>query len=169
MEMGLESKGVALRRKQETKCDLSSVMGCLIVPGHLLRAGCSSTSPLCWDEPFLLAPLLGQESRAQDRRTGGGCGMGSLGCAASWLLLLPTSSPCARVCCLHGAWRQFQELCSFSVLCLKFFLGIMTRTCLVLRPWLQRHLSVGLRPRLVSLDVSEKSQTWNKVFAQTCC
>lgn len=27
-------------------------------------------------------------------------------------------------------------------------------------------LSIGLRPRLVSLDVS---QTWNKVFAQMCC
>lgn len=125
--------------------------------------------PLCWDEPFLLVPVAlpveqgsGQEPRRRTRH------------GVPWLCCLlapapPHLPPCARVCCLHGAWRQLQELCSFPVLCLRFLLGIMNRTCLVLSPWLQHHLSTGLRPRLVPLDVSQRSQTWNKVFSQTCC
>lgn len=78
-----------------------------------------------------------------------------------------SSPPCASLCCLHGAWQQLQELCkSFPVLCLKFLLGIMNRMCLVLSPWLQRHLSIGLSPRLVSVAGSERSQTRNEVFAR---
>ena len=61
--------------------------------------------------------------------------MRSLGHAASWLPVLPISSPCARVCCLHGAWRRLRELCRFPAPCLEFLLGNVNCTCLVFSPW----------------------------------
>lgn len=81
---GFGSNRAALRRMQETKSDLSSVTGCLIVTGHLLTAGClfhqaSSTGMSLSSLPLLLC----QESRAQDRSTGGGHGMRLLGSCSS--------------------------------------------------------------------------------------
>lgn len=71
---GFGSKGVPLRRIQETKSDLSSMRGwmpeCDMTPAD-------SWMPLppiclCWDEPFLLAPaaLPGQQGSGQEHRRG---------------------------------------------------------------------------------------------------
>lgn len=159
------------QRKQETKSDLSSVMGCLVVTGHLLTAGCLfHQAPSTGMSLPSLSPLLCQDSTAQDRNTGGGHGVRSLGCAASWLLLFPTSPPplCQGLLPPWGLEAAPGAL-QFSSAVPQVSPWNHNRMCLVLSPWLQHHLSIGLRPRLVSLDVSERSQTWNKVFAQTCC
>lgn len=46
-----------------------------------------------------------------------------------------SSPPCARVCCLHKAWRQLRELCRFPVLCFEFLLGNINSACLVFSLW----------------------------------
>lgn len=107
---GFGSNRAALRRMQETKSDLSSVMGCLIVTGHLLTAGClfhqaSSTGMSLSSLP--LTALPGEQGSGQEHRR-------RTWHEVTWILLLPISPPCARVCCLDGAWRQLQELAVFQ-------------------------------------------------------
>lgn len=141
---GLEAKKVAHREKRETKSDLFTVMGCLLVTGHLLTAGDPFRQTLSAGISLFSLPQthcshfeheLDRESVAQGRNTGGGHGVGSFGHAASWLPVLPTSPPCARVCCLHGAWRWLQELCRFPAPCLEFLLGNINFMCLVFSHW----------------------------------
>lgn len=114
---GLGSNGVALRRIQETKSDLWSVMGCLIVTGHLLTAGCLFHQALSAGMSLSsLSPLLCQESRAQDRSTGGGHSMGLLGsCSSPPPHLVPVFAASMR---LGGSSKSFAvfQCCASSFL-----------------------------------------------------
>lgn len=130
---------VTHRKKQDIRSDLCSVMGCLLVMGHLLTAG----HPLCrtlsakihlFPSPQMLISTTSSAERAWPR-----AGTWEEDTAQGHSVMLPlgslSSPPCARVCCLHEAWRQLRELCRFPVLCFEFLLGNINCTCLVFSLW----------------------------------
>lgn len=111
------------QRKQETKSDLSSMMGCLVVTGHLLTAGCLfHQAPSAGTSLPSLSPLLCQDSTAQDRSTGLGLswrggvppvwqlvGLSSqqgIVVASLWSVCSKAGRPALRCPCRHKCWHQ---------------------------------------------------------------
>lgn len=157
-------KKVARRKKQEIKSDLSTMMGCLLVTGHLLTAG----HPLCQSPSagirLFSLPRMHHSfpTRARPREQGPGQEDTARGCSA---LLLPLGSPSSPPSHLvpgfaasTGLGGDSESFADFQWHDSSFSLETLIVRASCSTHGLQHSLGIGLRPRSVSLDASERFQ-----------